>query len=405
MNILFLTLVISDDINERGIYNDLMRKFRDEGHNVFIISPNERRLKKKSSFLRIDGITIIKMKWLNIQKCSTIEKGISTLLLDFMFLWGIVKYLSEIKFDLIIYSTPPITFEKSVKYIKKRNSTKSYLLLKDIFPQNAVDMGLIRKNSLMHNYFRKKEKVLYEISDYIGCMSPANVQYLLKNNKSLSPNKVEVNPNSLAPVNSAVSPQQLEKIKNKFNIPENRLILLYGGNLGIPQGIDFLIQVLDSNKQNDDLFLIIVGSGTEFSKLLHWSNQNNSNNCLILNQLPKTEYDNIVKVADVGLIFLDKRFTIPNFPSRLLSYLENEKPVLLATDIVTDIGRLAEKNNFGFWSQSGNLNDFNKNIEKLLKDKSLCKQMGDHGYKYFIQNFTAAHSYNIIMNHFEQKIF
>lgn len=51
MNILFLTLVGSEDINERGIYNDLIRKFRDEGHKVFVISPFARRLKKRLEFL------------------------------------------------------------------------------------------------------------------------------------------------------------------------------------------------------------------------------------------------------------------------------------------------------------------------------------------------------------------
>lgn len=398
MNILFLTLVISDDINERGIYNDLMRKFRDEGHKVYIICPNERRLNKKSTVSMVDGIKIIKIKWLNIQKCSNIEKGISTLLLDYLFLWGIIKFLRKIKYDLILYSTPPITFEKSIKYIQRKSKAKSYLLLKDIFPQNAVDIGLMRKNSFIYKYFRRKEVALYNISDHIGCMSPANVQYVLEHN-ILSPKKVEVNPNSLEPVSFNISEGILIEIKKKYNIPLNSLVLLYGGNIGEPQGIDFLIQVLESNINNDDFFFIIIGSGTKFNQLSNWLTKRNPRNSILLGQLPKSEFDNFVMLADVGLIFLDKRFTIPNFPSRLLSYLENKKPVLLATDKVSDIGKIAEENKFGLWSESGNLYNFNDNMLKLKGDKVLRKTMGEEGFNYFLNNFTVSHSYTKIISH------
>ena len=57
----------------------------------------------------------------------------------------------------------------------------------------------------------------------------------------------------------------------------------------------------------------------------------------------REEYDNLVQICDVGLIFLNARFTIPNFPSRLLSYTEIGKPVLAATDENTDIGKIIEE--------------------------------------------------------------
>ena len=95
------------------------------------------------------------------------------------------NYFADIKFDLILYSTPPITFYKAIEYVKKRDGAKTYLLLKDIFPQNAVDLGMMSKTGLkglIYKYFRKKEKKLYAISDKIGCMSQANVDYVLKHN-------------------------------------------------------------------------------------------------------------------------------------------------------------------------------------------------------------------------------
>lgn len=75
MNIIFLTLVRIADIEERGIYQDLIRKFRDEGHQVYIVSPNERRLGLPTSLVESQGVHILNVKTLNIQKTNIIEKG------------------------------------------------------------------------------------------------------------------------------------------------------------------------------------------------------------------------------------------------------------------------------------------------------------------------------------------
>ena len=116
---------------------------------------------------------------------------------------------------------------------------------------------------------------------------------------------------------------------------------------------------------------------------------------------PKKEYDDLVKACDVGLIFLDKRFTIPNYPSRLLSYLENRMPVLLATDLNTDIGRIAERNGYGFWTENGNLDTFMEMVDSLSADREKIKVMGEKGYEYLKSNYTVERGYRIIMKHFE----
>src|SRR5690606_5422125 len=109
MNVLFLTLVEINSIEERGIYQDLLRKFRDEGHDVTIVSPIERRKKISTYFRSKDGVSILQVKTLNIQKTNIIEKGIGTLAIEYQYLHAIKKHLNHLKFDLILYSTPPIT--------------------------------------------------------------------------------------------------------------------------------------------------------------------------------------------------------------------------------------------------------------------------------------------------------
>lgn len=407
MNLIFLTLARIEDIEQRGIYHDLMRKFRDEGHQVYIVCPCERRLGLNTSLVKSHGVHILNVKTLNVQKTNIIEKGIGTLLLETQFKYAIKKYLKGVKFDLITYSTPPITFTNVVKYLKKQNPQAiSYLQLKDIFPQNAIDIGLFGEKSLFNWFFRRKETLLYKVSDHIGCMSPANVKFLRDHNPEVDPSRVEIAPNSIELKEETIEEDQEKAdwlyIRKKYILPINRPIFIYGGNLGKPQGIDYLIRCLNAVKNRYDCYFVVVGSGTEYEKLDAWYRAAEKSTpdlaVKVMQGLPKEDYDLLVKHCDVGLIFLDYRFTIPNYPSRLLSYLENKMPVICATDVNTDIGKIAEDNGYGYWCESVNPDDFVSLVDKMLQ--SDIKQMGDKGYQYLRKNYLVDHTYHAIMKHF-----
>jgi len=401
MNIIFLTIVEMNDINDRSIYHDLLRKFRDEGHSVYVLYPTERRTRLNTEIRTQDGITLLRVKTLNLQKTNVFEKGIGTILLENQFLKQFKSYFSNISFDLLLYSTPPITLAKVIEYIKRRDHPVTYLLLKDIFPQNAIDLGMIKRNGILHRFFRKKEKRLYQISDHIGCMSPANINFIIADNPEIDPEKLEVNPNSISPRPILLSSDEKQAILSKYHISPHSIVFVYGGNLGKPQGVDFLIEVLQSNINKEGIFFLIVGSGTEYKHLHHWFQRNTPLNMRLLKGLPKNEYDKLVNACDVGLIFLDKRFTIPNFPARMLSYLESRLPVLAATDKNSDVGKIIVAANCGFWSESGDLSSFNNHIDFFLKNKHMIHEMGENSYQLLIDNYTVDISYNSIIKHFK----
>lgn len=401
MNILFLTLARITNIEERGIYTDLIREFTNHGHTMYIVVPTERHLHQSTEVVDYDNVKILKVWTFNIQKTNLIEKGIGTLLLEYQYQKAIQKYWKNVKFDLILYSTPPITFNKVIATLKKKYNTKTYLLLKDIFPQNAVDLGMFSKNCLVYRMFRKKEERLYQLSDYIGCMSPANVDYLLRHNRKVKVEKVEICPNSIEVIPAEQALDSKEALLQKLNIPTDKVLFIYGGNLGRPQGVDFLVEVLAANEKKSDSYFVLVGNGTEYTKIKLWFETNIPHNACLLPSLPKKEYDALVRICDVGLIFLDKRFTIPNFPSRLLSYLENKMPVLMATDKNTDIGKIAKANDFGLWTESGNIENYMEMVDFMTANKERIKIMGENGCEYLKENYTVSCSYDIIMKHFE----
>lgn len=397
MNILFLTISEIRDIEEHTIYCDLLRCFRDNGHEIFTVSPYERKTKMRTEYKHINGVHMLHVSTGNITKCGLFEKGISMILIESIFTNKIKKYLKNVKFDLIMYSTPPITLCKTICYVKNRDGAKSYLLLKDIFPQNAVDIGMIGTvgiKGLIYKFFRAKEKRLYSISDHIGCMSQANVEYVLRNNPAINPEIVEVCPNSIEVIDRSVDEYVRKSIRKKYGIPLDKTVFVYGGNLGKPQGIDFLMKCLHRQNRNEKIFFLIIGNGTEYGKLEQFIKKYPQDNVKLMKELPKENYNRVVAACDVGMIFLDYRFTIPNFPSRLLSYMQAKIPVLACTDPNTDIGKIIVEGGFGWWCGSDDKEKFADIVDKIC-NASLSKY-GERALEYAKEYYDVEVSYKII---------
>ena len=403
MNLLFLTMSSGlRNVSASGIYTDLMRRFRDEGHEVYIIYPNERREGMPTQLKHEQGVHSLGVRTLNVTKTSIVEKGIGQLMLEGLFKRAMDRYFGGVKFDLILYSTPPITFNSVIKAAKGRNpQAVTYLMLKDIFPQNAVDLGMMRKTGIkgiLYRMFRRKEKELYRISDYIGCMSPANVRYVLEHNPEVSAQRVEIAPNSYDVPSPQPSPEG-KGVRKALGLPMDVPIFIYGGNMGKPQGIPFLVECMRAVKDRTDCHFVIVGDGTEYPMLEAFVNEAHPRAVSVFRQLPKEDYDKLAEACDVGLIFLDYRFTIPNYPSRLLPYLMSRKPIIACTDPNCDTGSLAEQNGYGLYCPSNSVEAFVKVIDRMLA--SDIRQMGEEGYRFFLENYTTEHTFRAIMKHFE----
>lgn len=393
-----MTVGYIDNIEENSsIYIDLIKEFRDNGHEVFVVHSLEKRKNRDTCYEYKDNVHFLRVKTGNITKSSILEKGLATLLIEKQFIMAIKKYFQNEKFDLVLYSTPPITFYRIIKYIKQRDNATTYLLLKDIFPQNAVDLDMMSKSSFLYKYFRKKEKQLYKLSDFIGCMTPKNMEYIIDHN-NIAQEKIEVCPNSIK-INKNIVTNNNDMLKSKYDIPVEKTIFLYGGNLGKPQGIDFLLKCVKENEKNEESFFLIIGSGTEYNKVKMYFEENKIKNSKLLEFLPRHEYEAIVDICDVGLIFLDYRFTIPNFPSRLLSYMSKKKPVIAATDNVTDLKDEIRKGKFGYWCESNNVNKFMSYVSLMLNPIER-KKKGINGFNYLKENYSVENTYQIIMKHF-----
>ena len=377
-------------------------EFVKHGHTVYIVSAVEADSGPK--YIRKDesSVAYLLVRTGRIQKTSVIKKGINTVLLGRRFMKSIRCSFPNVRIDLLIYSTPPISLVGVVDNIKRNNQCKTYLLLKDIFPQNAVDLGMLRTNGvrgLIYKYFRRQEKKLYKVSDLIGCMSKANTEYIIAHNPDIDPSSVEECPNSIEVRNMSVDKEARDRIRAKYNLPLDKKVFVYGGNLGKPQGISFMIECLKKSENLNDAYFLIIGDGTEAALIKKYIDDYHPRNVCLLKQLPKETYDAMVGACDIGMIFLDHRFTIPNFPSRLLAYMQAELPVFAITDTNSDIGKVITEGGFGWWSESNDVDSFINVMNNILScDLSLY---GNRGFVYLERHYDVKTSAELILKHIE----
>ncbi|MBN7774067.1 glycosyltransferase family 4 protein [Clostridium aminobutyricum] len=398
MNILFL-MIISPQIEANpNLYTELMEEFRDEGHEVYVAAIDEKKNGRQTRISMEKGIRILHIRTGNLFNVNPIEKGLTTLSLGGLFRKGLREYYSQVKFDLVMMPTPPITFAPAMDYIKKRDGAKAYLILRDIFPQNAKDLNLMN-NELLFQFFRTKEKAMYKVSDFIGCMSQGNIDYVLRHNPEVDKSKLELLPNW-----SKFSPEEDKtdlKIdyKAKYGI-EGKFVCIFGGNIGWPQELEFLLELVMAVKERKEIVFLIVGKGIMKPKIEKIIQTENLTNVYLRDYLPKEDYDGLVAQCDVGLINLDRRFTIPNIPSKTTGYFKAGIPILASIDANTDYGKILDEAKAGLWSVTGDLETYKKNLLYFMEHPEETKQMGRNGKNYLKEYLSVTKAYNTIMRHF-----
>jgi glycosyltransferase involved in cell wall biosynthesis len=387
MKVLFLMIAYPDLTRTTNMYTDLTSEFLNHGHDVYVVAPAV-----SSTKLGIEGgVNVLRVKTLPLFNVNPIRKGIANMSLPYLYKIAIYKYLKYINYDLVITSTPPITFNSLLQFLKRKFRVKTYLILRDIFPQNAKDIGILN-NPLLFKYFRKKEKQLYKLADSIGCMSPGNIEYVVNHNPEIIKEKLHLLPNWMK-INENV--RYTSKIKKKFNL-ENKFVAIFGGNLGLPQKIDFLIEVAEKIKENKSIVFFLIGNGTEKKRIERLIQQKELNNVIVKETLPREEYLALIKECEVGLVNLSDKFTIPNIPSRTLSYWAVKLPVLAAIDKSTDFPKMLEEANGGLYSFTGDCDNFINNLLFLYHNPEKRKQIGENGYHALINKYNVENAYKQI---------
>ncbi len=351
------------------------------GHSVTVITPHF----SKQKFIQeeIDNIKIWRFKSGIIKNVNLFIRAINESFLSYRAWNAIKKKVTTKSFDAVIYYSPSIFWGYLVKNLKKRCRCKSYLILRDLFPQWVVDAGIIKKNSFVEKYFRYFEGTSYNQADTIGLMSEKNLEVfnsfvtkkynttILRNWGNLAPHKKL--PNS-------------KSIRTELNL-NDKIIFFYGGNIGHAQDMENLMRLAKSMQSHAKAHFLFVGEGDEVSLVQSFAAEWELKNFTYISSVSQDEFKDILTEIDVGLFSLSKNHTAHNFPGKLLGYMVQSIPILGSVNKDNDLAPLINNSGAGFISVNGEDEALLKNAIALYENKDLRQKTGKAAYELLKNEF------------------
>lgn len=339
------------------LIEDLVSEFEKNRIHTVLIIPNNSIFEKTT--LHVHGKrTVLRVRSFNSKNHSLLLRGFSEII-NPLFIILAICHKKIFYYDGIIWYSPSIFFGVVIQFLKFKKNVKSYLILRDIFPQWALDLKTLNKN-LAYFIFKCFEGFQYNLADKIGIQSASNIDYF-KKNYPMHLNKIEVLENWM---------HQRSPVKTIINLKNSslkgRFIFVYAGNFGKSQKIEQLLNLASFFEEYKNIGFLFIGSGSEFENINEVIRNNSSSNILMLNSVPSQELISVYNQCDIGLITLNLDHSTHNIPGKFISYLLSGLPVVAITNQGNDLIEIINKNNLGVAFSSQKMGFIKENVLKFI---------------------------------------
>lgn len=382
-------LVVIDDYlpNSTRVSAKMMHELslwlQTNGHKVVVLTPHSEGETEKIDKSFFEGVEVWRFKSGQTKDVPRIKRLINESLFSIKAWYSIKSEIRKGSFDGVIYYSPSIFFGFLISKIKKVVGCKSYLILRDIFPQWAIDEGLIGKYSPITLYLKMFERINYSAADTIGLMSSKNISVF----NSLHPNYT--NTQVLANwVSNTDHKNEQAYWREKLKL-QDKIVFLYGGNIGKAQDMSNLMRLVKSMCELKSGHFLFIGQGESYSEVEHFITENKLENITLLPSVSQEAFKSLLLEVDVGLISLAKSHTTHNYPGKMLGYIAHSLPILGSVNQGNDLKTVVNENLAGYVFDNGDDNALLNAAMTLLESKELRRRCGLNAKKLLDSHFSV----------------
>ena len=392
-----IALIIDDYLPESQksgaqLMHDLACCLVSKGHNVSVITPTS-SLKQRYTTEYLDSVTIYRFRSGPIKNINKIIRAVNETLLSLRAIRNLKQVLQDCPHDLIVYYSPSIFWGGLVWYLKRIWKCRSYLVLRDIFPQWAVDSGLIFRRSPIYCYFKLFEHISYRVADRIGVQTPGNLNYFQKYSNETR-EKLEVLYNWAKERNK----EYLSGLwREKLGL-QGKVIFFFGGNFGHAQDMMNIIRLAANLKNRSEAHFLLVGKGDEVFLIENEIKAQGLTNLTFYPSVPAETYFQMLSETDIGLFSLHREHNTQNVPGKLLGYMDYGLPILGSINPGNDVQTIIQGHEAGLVTVNGDDIGFTKNALKLLDDEQYRKRLGGNGKRMLREVFSVERTAEQIIN-------
>lgn len=324
---------------------------------VLLPAPDQREPWRMEEF---DGAQVLRLKAPRTKDIGYVRRTLAELVMPFAMLQNLRKSpLAEEQWDGVVWYAPSIFHGPLVSALKKSSRCKGYLVIRDIFPEWAVDMGLMGRG-LPYRFFDAVARYQYSVADVIGVQTPSNQQYF-KRWKGQPGRELEVLQNWLdKPTQSRCS------IRVGETVLAGRNVFVYAGNMGVAQGMDILLDLAEKMRSRPDVGFLFVGRGSDSARLKAAAQARQLDNVVFFDEIDPDEIPDLYAQCDAGIVALDPRHKSHNIPGKFLTYMQSGLPVLANINAGNDLAQMIRHERVGQVCEANQVDELLLLAEKLL---------------------------------------
>jgi glycosyltransferase involved in cell wall biosynthesis len=355
------------------LVRDLAEQFAALGHRIVVLAPSP--IEQPWEMETSNGVEVLRLSAPPTRLASNARRALAEMWLPLAMLRNLRKSpLRSEQWDLVVWFSPPIFYRPLISALRRVSGDRAcnYMILRDIFPEWAVDLGILKKG-LAYFALRAIAVSHYAVADAIGVQSESNLSYLPKWIRA-SRRRTEVLQNWLVAKPNVGCSISVEK-----SSLAGRKIFVYTGNMGVAQGMEIFIDLVQSLRHRDDIGFLFVGRGTEFANLVADCASRSLDNVLFFNEIDSSEIPGLLAQCQVGLVALHPDHRTHNIPGKFVSYVRYGLPVLARVSVGTDLAQLIDEEGVGRAYTGNSVDELKRLAEELADNDALRSSMSARG--------------------------
>lgn len=361
---------------------DLCRAFVAQGHSVTVLLPTA----EQTDPWRVhesDAVTVVRLRTPRTRDIGYARRTLAELSMPWLMLWNLRRSpLADTRWDGVVWYSPSIFHGPLVSALKRSSCCRSYLIIRDIFPEWAVDVGLMGRG-MVYRFFDAVARYQYSVADVIGVQTPGNRPYFDAWVRR-SGRQLEVLPNWLGGASEA---------RCSIRVSETRLsgrkIFVYAGNMGVAQGVGVVLALADRMRNRRDVGFLFVGRGSEAERLKSEAASIGSENVLFFDEIDPDEIPDLYAQCSAGLVVLDPRHRSHNIPGKFLTYMQGGLPVLALVNPGNDISSMIRDERVGQVSEGRDTDEICALAGTLLEQIKSDAGLPDRCRALFVREFSV----------------
>lgn len=361
---------------------DLSREFSRQGHSLTVLLPASGQ-REPWLLEEIDGAQVMRLKAPRTKDIGYVRRTLGELVMPFAMLRQLRKSpLANERWDGVVWYAPSIFHGPLASALKKSSGCKGYLIIRDIFPEWAVDMGLMGRG-LPYRFFDAVARYQYSVADVIGVQTPGNKGYFDRW-RERSGRMLEVLQNWL---------EKPAQVKCSIRVDQTplagRMVLVYAGNMGVAQGMDILLDLAEKLRSRSDVGFLFVGRGSDAARLKASAQERQLDNVVFFDEIHPDEIPDLYAQCSAGIVALDPRHKSHNIPGKFLTYMQSGLPVLANVNAGNDLAHMIRNDRVGQVCESHQVDELLQLADKLLAQIAADTGLSDRCRRLFEREFAV----------------